>query len=246
MKVQCSLHCKINCNYAFQNFLSVQMPLFYQQNINPTTKLAIWHIEETEDFFSGTIPLTKQITHPHKRLQHLAGRFLLRYLFPSFPFQEIIIADTKKPFLPNDEFHFSISHCGDYAAAIVSKKNRVGIDVELVTPRIENITNKFLSENEHQIFANYYKQKSSLENRLIINDEKNNQLTLQHLTIIWSTKEAVFKWWGNGNVNFSKDIDTRLQSIEKHGNFSAKFNEQYLPINYILFNKLCLAWVTSN
>jgi hypothetical protein len=58
------------------------MPLFYQQHINQSTRLAIWKIEESESFFAETVPLKRDITHPHKRLQHLAGRYLLRFLFP--------------------------------------------------------------------------------------------------------------------------------------------------------------------
>ena len=96
------------------------MPLFFQHTINETTKLGIWHIEEEEDFFLAKVPLQKSITHPHKRLQHLAGRYLLQYLFPDFPYTEILIADTRKPYLPNDQYHFSISHCSDYAAVIIS------------------------------------------------------------------------------------------------------------------------------
>ena len=98
------------------------MPIFYQQDIDDSTKLGIWKIEEDEDFFLEQVPLQRDITHPHKRLQHLAGRFLLKYLFPDFPVKLIKIADTKKPFLEDEAYHFSISHCDDYAAAIVRIK----------------------------------------------------------------------------------------------------------------------------
>src|SRR5438045_995655 len=120
------------------------MPLFYQQDINEKTRLAIWEINEEEHFFNLSIPLSRNITHPHKRLQHLAGRFLLPHLFSDFPNHEIEIADTRKPFLPKEQYHFSISHCGNYAAAIVSSTQRVGVDVELITPRLEKIKKKFL------------------------------------------------------------------------------------------------------
>ena len=53
------------------------MPLVYQQNINAVTKIGVWHIAEAEDFFA-TVPLQKEITHWHKRLQHLAGRFFVK------------------------------------------------------------------------------------------------------------------------------------------------------------------------
>ncbi|MBP9606483.1 MAG: 4-phosphopantetheinyl transferase, partial [Ferruginibacter sp.] len=113
------------------------MPLVYQQNINDDTKLGLWRIEEPENFFLQFVPLQKKITHPHKRLQHLAGRFLLRKLFPHFPLKLIKIAETRKPFLPGEQYHFSISHCGDYAAVIVSSKYRVGVDVEWPQQKID-------------------------------------------------------------------------------------------------------------
>ena len=115
------------------------MPLVYQQNINEATKLAVWHIVEEEDFFLKRVPLQKEITHPHKRLQHLAGRYLLTELFDDFPLELIQIADTKKPFLPNEAYHFSISHCGDYAAVIVSSINRVGTDIEIVSEKVVGV-----------------------------------------------------------------------------------------------------------
>ena len=103
-------------------------------------------------FFLEHVPLQREITHPHKRLQHLAGRYLLRLLFPDFPFEEILIADTKKPYLPHEQYHFSISHCGDYAAAIVSSTQRVGIDIEIPTERVLRITHKFLNAEELKEF----------------------------------------------------------------------------------------------
>src|SRR5258706_6795424 len=129
------------------------MPIFFQHQVSDTTRLAIWKIEETEEFFKGNVPQHRNVTHPHKRLQHLAGRFLLQFLFPDFPYELVQIADTRKPFLPGEQYHFSISHCGDYAAAIVSKDSRVGIDIELPGERIERIKNKFLDEKEMSAFG---------------------------------------------------------------------------------------------
>ncbi len=77
------------------------MPLYFQHIISPNTKLAIWQIEENESFFLQKVSLQRSITHPHKRLQHLAGRYLLRYLFADFPNEEIEIASTRKPVLPD-------------------------------------------------------------------------------------------------------------------------------------------------
>ena len=163
------------------------MALFYQHTINGGTKLAIWRIEEPEEFFLKKVPLKRDVSHPYKRLQHLAGRYLLPTLFDDFPLEEIVIADTNKPFLEDEQYHFSISHCGNYAAAIVSNHERVGVDIELVTPRIKTIGSKFLNDEEN-LFLHSYQQLPALH--------------LELTTILWSAKESLFKWYGKGQVDF--------------------------------------------
>ena len=164
------------------------MPLVYQQNINDDTKLGLWRIEEPENFFLQFVPLQKKITHPHKRLQHLAGRFLLRKLFPHFPLKLIKIAETRKPFLPGEQYHFSISHCGDYAAVIVSSKYRVGVDVEWPQQKIDIVKHKFMGTKEFTV--------------LKMMDERDE---LFKLTMAWSIKEAIFKWYGLGQLDFKEE-----------------------------------------
>ena len=163
------------------------MPIFFQHQINENTRLGIWKIEETEEFFKGNVPQHRDVTHPHKRLQHLAGRFLLQFLFPDFPYELIKIADTRKPFLPDEQYHFSISHCGDYAAAIVSKDKRVGLDIEIPVEKIGRIMYKFLNAKEHGIFNLI----PGVEGGLVSN-------SYQTPTLLWSAKESVFKWYGDG------------------------------------------------
>jgi phosphopantetheinyl transferase len=207
------------------------MPLVYQQNINATTKMAVWHIMEDEDFFLLAVPLQREIKHWHKRLQHLAGRLLLREMYPDFPVELIQIADTKKPFLADEPFHFSISHCGDYAAAIVSKTHRVGVDVELLNTKIEQIQHKFTSNEELKIF-----------------NIQHSILNSQILTLCWSVKESVFKWWGRGEVDFKKDIVLQsVSGLPDQGVVHCMFkNEFALDIHYLFFNNNFLTWVLTD
>jgi phosphopantetheinyl transferase len=209
------------------------MPLFYQHNINHSAKLAVWKITESEDFFLEKVSIQKEITHLHKRLQHLAGRYLLQILHPGFPFDLIAIAESKKPLLSNGKLHFSISHCADFAAAIISEEKSVGIDVELVTPKIEAIKNKFLSEEELELVS-----------------KKNNELNIKNgelLTLCWSAKESIFKWYGKGNVDFKKNMIVDNFFFEnRHGMIDAHFQKQErtdLTIEFKFFENLCLTWV---
>lgn len=219
------------------------MPIFFQQDIDENTKLAIWKIEEEENFFLNSVPLQREITHPHKRLQHLAGRYLLKYLFPDFPVELIRIADTRKPFLENEIYHFSISHCGNYAAVIVSKTERVGVDIEMPTPKVEKIKHKFLHEEELAMVNG----ESSIVNSELFNCQLSTIIC--HLTLLWSCKEAVFKWWSYGKVDFSEQIRLQPFVLNRSGQIQASFIgdiKSDLSLHYILFTELCLAWVQSN
>ena len=212
------------------------MPLFFQQEVNEHTRLAIWKIAEDEPFFD--VPLQRSITHPHKRLQHLAGRYLLRYLFPDFPLSLIQIADTRKPYLENELFHFSISHCSDFAAVIVSRQNRVGVDIETLSEKIQRIQHKFLSDDEMEVLNED------------VHLPAEYPMSNAQLTLIWSCKEAVFKWYGLGNVDFKSHIE--VQGMQTMGGklFQTaicfkKMEDQMLLLQSHIFNDLCLSYVVT-
>lgn len=219
------------------------MPIFFQHAVNATTRLGIWKIEEPEGFFKNNVPQHRDVTHPHKRLQHLAGRFLLQYLFPDFPYGLIEIADTRKPFLPGDQYHFSISHCGDYAAAIVSKDQRVGIDIEIPVDKIVRVKNKFLGEGEELAVGS---RQSAVGSPAVWQSGITGVDSLHLLTLLWSSKEAIFKWFGNGSVDFREDIHL-LSHNEKERTIESLFSKTNtkLSVQYRLFDHLVLAWTIS-
>lgn len=192
----------------------------------------MWKIEEGEDFFKG-VPLQREIKHPQKRLQHLAARYLLSVLFEDFPYEEILIADTRKPFLQNEAYHFSLSHSGDLAAAIASRTERVGIDVEIPAEKIENIATKFLNEGE----------------LLAVSDQLSAMSSQQLLTVLWCAKEAVFKWWSFGEVDFKEHILLEPFSLKEAGRIAAKFKKDdkniSVEVDYKLFAEFCVAWVAE-
>ncbi|MFN2458518.1 MAG: 4'-phosphopantetheinyl transferase superfamily protein [Chitinophagaceae bacterium] len=221
------------------------MPIFFQQEIDADTKLGVWKIKEPEEFFLREVMPQRNVSHPHKKLQHLAGRFLLKYLFKDFPAELIQIADTRKPFLEDEAYHFSISHCGNYSAAVVSTTKRVGVDVELISEKAARIRHKFLSKEELAMGNRQW----AIDN----SEHERNFSTVQLInlsTLLWSCKEAVFKWYGLGGINFKEDIiiksiipvdENTLETI-----ILFKKNEDlYLDIHSIIFDEVCLSWVAT-
>ena len=127
----------------------------------------------------------------------------------------IEIADTRRPFIKNESYHFSISHCGDFAAAIVSRVNRVGVDIELVTPMIEKVQYKFLSEAELLLVSEQAKESRQNPSPAMVETTSNQPHTtalelhtsnLPWLTLLWSAKEAIYKWYADGLVDFKQHI----------------------------------------
>ncbi len=207
------------------------MPIIYQHNINSYTKIGVWHITEDEFFFQEKVSVQRTITHPHKRLQHLAGRYLLKELFPAFPTALIMIADTNKPYLEDEAYHFSISHCGFYAAAIVSTTNRVGVDIEIPHCKVEKIQHKFLTPTEQFLLKTI------------------TMSNIQALTMAWSIKEAMFKWYGAGEVDFKTHLHINSFTKNEIG-FKAncsftKTEEVVLEVQNMLLEGNNVGWVVS-
>ncbi len=148
------------------------------------------------------VPLQRNITHPHKRLQHLAARWLLQDLFPDFPYREILVADTRKPYLASEKYHFSVSHTGDFAAAIVSNQQRVGLDIERVSLKIGAIAHKFLHETDVK-----YMHSANLHG--FSNDDL--------LAFMWAAKESLYKWHSLGGVDFKQHLQLAGQIIQIGG-----------------------------
>ena len=206
------------------------MPQMYIHSPNETTRLVVWHITEPESFFGKVVSAGKNITHPHKRLQHLCGRYLLHYLAPDFPMADVVAMQYNKPFLPGNRYHFSISHCDDYAAAIISTTQQVGIDIESIEQRVLKIRHKFLTQIEEDMLATdcYYITE------------------VQRLTLAWSTKETMFKWLGENGVDFKEHL--LLHSVtgtERDGLIVVNFNREpfsHFHIHYRFLSNTVLTW----
>jgi phosphopantetheinyl transferase len=219
------------------------LPLVYQHTVNDSTKIGIWHILEQDDFFRERVLQATHVSHPHKRLQHLAGRYLLTCLFPDFPLTDILIADTLKPFLENEKYHFSISHSGDFAAAMVSRTNRVGIDIECITARIERVQHRFLADREKAFLL----AAASREYEPAPGDFA----WQSWLTLAWCAKEALFKWDGEGLMDFREHMQVAaVPVLYSPGAYRLRFDlpgrrTSPLSVSGRSFPEFMLAWVTT-
>ena len=160
------------------------MPLYKEWNVGNHGVAAIWKIEEPESFFRDHTGLESDIKNEKRRIEYLAGRFLLKHLEEEFPLHTILIDEHDKPRTEHNHYYFSISHSWPYIAAVVDTVNEAGIDIQTWHPNMERIQHKFLSADEQLMFKN--------DPRL--------------LTIAWCAKEAVYKWNGKRGVDFIEHL----------------------------------------
>lgn len=171
-------------------------------------KLGVWHIEEEVSFFATRITYRSSAGHPGKQLQQLATRFLLTELQTDFPLEYIKLESGGKPYLPGQQLKFNFSHTTRFAVAIISKEFSVGIDAEKIDERVLKIQHKFLNDDE----------------KLFIDQFAHHQ-KIELLTKYWTIKEAVYKWWGRGGVDFSNDILVHSK-VQDQGPLVVQFNKE--------------------
>jgi phosphopantetheinyl transferase len=180
------------------------MPFFYQQNINDTAHLAIWAIREPLSFFEEGMQLPIPIQNEERRIQHLAVRLLFKLMMPEIDLADLILADNGKPYLKGVPFHFSFSHCKGYAACAVCDKSPIGIDIELIHPRILKVAHKFLNDKEKDLFVGL-----------------TEDATLNQLAFFWAAKEAMYKQHEQLGIDFSRDFYIPTLTTNKQGSMSA-------------------------
>jgi phosphopantetheinyl transferase (holo-ACP synthase) len=160
------------------------MPLFKEWNIGDHALAAIWKVEEPESFFKDVTGLEVDIKSEKRRIEHLAGRFLLKHLEEDFPLWNIGKDEHDKPRVDDNKFFFSISHSWPYVAAVIDPYEEAGIDIQTWHPNIQRIQHKFLSPEEQEMFQN----------------------DPQLLTLAWCAKEAAYKWNGRRGVDFIEHL----------------------------------------
>lgn len=196
----------------------------------PGKKIAFWQITEDEETLLQMYnPTAEEIVflqglHENKRLHFLSSRLLLRTLASGV---KLAKDDAGKPHFEGNTPHLSISHSGNYAAAIVDENNQTGIDIETLGPKILRIEDKFCNA-----------------------DDKSNIRRTHHslcLLIMWGAKESLYKWYGKKEVDFKKHMTVGPFETGDSGRFSATFHkpgtQQDFIMEYAVFEGHVAVWI---
>lgn len=191
------------------------MPLLQKTEEN-NCQIAIWEICESLKelaLLSNNIDISK-FKHEKRKKEVLSSKLLLNEIFPN---TEISYNKYGAPEIQNNYF-ISISHSSNLVGIITSKK-KVGIDLQKISTKALSLSSKFISKGTH----------------LNINKEK--------ATLIWCCKEAIFKWYQKGNINFITDIIISPFTIKEQGKILAKFKNKEYTLHYTKIDDHFLVYV---
>ena len=165
------------------------MPLFFfDELVLKSARLSVWNGTETTaelaDFIAADARAME--TFSSIKLEKRKREWLITYTLLKHLSLENVLAylPSGKPTLTNGR-GISISHCNALAAIVYSPSN-VGMDVQCFDEKLGRIREKFCNAGELEFLDG-------------LNDPS------EALTIIWSAKEAVFKFYGE-QVDFANDI----------------------------------------
>ena len=168
------------------------MAVFINKEAGSSGKLAIWHITESLDelinskyFSTEDLAFLGSLTHDRRKKEWLVARILTEELMGKKKVK-IIYNEFNKPFLLNSNTHISISHSHNLLSVIINNEMETGIDIELIKPKILNISTKFMSKSEFNSL-----QKENLA---------------EQLTVYWCAKESLYKLYGKKELTFKNNL----------------------------------------
>lgn len=211
------------------------MPLVNEFIFEKQNRILVWEITEEitqlDELFKIFCPDFQIQTKSNEKLykQSIASRILIGMAFPN---QHIRFEkdEFNKPhlYVNNAQTLISITHTSNYACILTGSSKMGGLDIEKIDSRIYRVASKFVSSQEEKLLH-------TNDNNLI-------------LTLIWSAKESIYKYWGKKSLDFKKNmvihnIDIPNQSIV--ASFIHDEVEMELNLQFIFFKEYVLTFLCN-
>ncbi|RSK35482.1 4'-phosphopantetheinyl transferase family protein [Hymenobacter metallilatus] len=134
------------------------MPLHSLSPLSQTAVLGLWHLTEPAEALWAQLPAQAHYLarFPQGRdelraRQWLAGRVLAHQLLRELNDAPATLHNDEngRPYFQElPAYGISLSHSGEWVAAVLSAHERVGIDIEMIRPKAKKLAHRVLAESE--------------------------------------------------------------------------------------------------
>lgn len=201
--------------------LYLPMPLLRVKQLNSTSYLGLWQVEETVEQLRASllelrpyheIPTFKAET---RNKEWLAARILAYTLLAELTPEPVLLEkhETGQPYCTAQDIHVSLTHSGPWVAALVSATYRVGIDIEQKGTKVERLISKFMNEPEL----------AAVEN------------SLDKTHLYWSAKETLYKVYSHKKLLFKENIQLQNFDLQPEGQFKGSVQTENFRQDYDVF-----------
>ena len=207
------------------------MGCIIKYNINDSTVLGVWRIEEDIDTLLQKVTLDadekkkfKNYRSVSRKFEFLSVRALLAELIGDKT--GIVYNKNNKPFLKDGSMFISISHSHQLTAILLSVNEKVGVDLEYMRSNIAAIALKFINVKEK-----------------ITNDPVNR---IYHLYLHWCAKEALYKICDKEITSIRKEISIEPFKVHDSGEITGSIHANAINENfnlqYIKYDNYAVVW----
>lgn len=188
--------------------------------LNKDTVIGVWKIEEELPTLLEMVDLSPEdlkrfeiFRSTSRKMEFLSVRALLAEMMGRDA--RIVYNKNNKPFIKDGSHFISITHSNKLTAILMSRNERVGIDLEYMRLNINAFASKFLNKRE-KITRRWADR-------------------TYHLYIHWCAKEAIYKICDKEGINIVNDISIEPFEVRESGEIRGSVKNERIDDQFTLY-----------
>lgn len=188
--------------------------------LNKDTVIGVWKIEEDLPDLFAMVDMSPEdkkryavFRSTSRKMEFLSVRALLAELLGRDT--RIVYNKNNKPFIKDGSHFISITHSNKLTAILISKDERVGIDLEYMRANINAFSSKFINKKE-KITRRWADR-------------------TYHLYIHWCAKEAIYKICDKEGINIVRDITIEPFDVHDSGEIKGSVSNERINDRFTLY-----------
>ncbi len=188
--------------------------------LNKDTVIGVWKIEEELPALLEMVDMSPEdlkryeiFRSTSRKMEFLSVRALLAEMMGRDA--RIVYNKNNKPFIKNGSHFISITHSNKLTAILMSRNERVGIDLEYMRLNINAFASKFLNKRE-KITRRWADR-------------------TYHLYIHWCAKEAIYKICDKEGINIVNDISIEPFEVRESGEIKGSVKNERIDDQFTLY-----------